>query len=235
MISICMAYYNRQELLDRTIKSIKSSVIKDYEIIIVDDASSIPVSCPEAQIITIKQEEKWWHNPCLVYNMAFKQAKGDIIIIQNPECMHYGDVLKYTVDNIVDGLYLSFSCYAINQKETQGLNSGVAINVQDKSFGGKDKNGYYNHPALRPVAYHFCSAITKHDLDLVGGFDENYALGISYDDDDLVYAINDKGITTKIIGYPLVIHQYHQPFTYQKENVFALHERNKQLFKSKWE
>jgi GT2 family glycosyltransferase len=74
----------------------------------------------------------------------------------------------------------------------------------------------------------------KTDLDKVGGFDERYAKGISYDDDDFLYRVNDKGLSIKIVNDPFVIHQYHPPFTYKKEGWQDLHTINKNLFKSTW-
>lgn len=235
MISICMTYYNRQEQLNRTIASIQKSAFKDYEIIIVDDASDIPCKCDVAKIIRIERKDKWWHNPCIPFNMAFKEAKGDVVVIQNPECMHYGDVLQYASEHIQPNVYLSFGCYALNEKETAVLRHNPTINIQDKRYGLEGRNGYYNHPALRPVGYHFCSVITKQDLDMLGGFDEAYAKGISFDDDDLVYKINDKGMQLKIIGYPIVVHQWHPPFTYKKEGWQQLHAINKKIFQNKWQ
>jgi len=233
-ISIVMAFFNRQELLDRTIKSIEKHKAKDYEIIIVDDGSDVPAVCDKAKVIRIEPEDKWWHNPCIPYNMGFKEATGDVIIIQNPECMHMGNVLGHVRNYSKDGLYISFPCYAINEEQTDRLRGGVYPTLKPRRFSGKIRNGWYNHPIFRPVAYHFCCAITRHDLDLVGGFNEEYAHGISYDDDDFVYSINDKGIKIQIVNDPYVVHQYHPPYTYKREGWRELHEKNKQLFERRW-
>ena len=233
-ISIVMSYYNRQALLDRTIASIKKSSIKDYELIIVDDGSDIPVVCEGANIIRIEKEDKWWHNPCVPFNMGFKEAKADIILIQNPECLHMGDILLHALTSSKDGVYITYPCYAINEAQTVRLANGTYPGIEHKRFSGKDRNGWYNHSTFRPVSYHFCAAITKKDLDLVGGFDEEYAHGISYDDDDFVYSIYNKGIQIQTATDLYVIHQYHPPYTYQREGWKALHAKNKLLFETKW-
>jgi GT2 family glycosyltransferase len=234
MISIVMSFYNRKALLDRTLEWLHKSEIKDYELIIVDDASPEPLVCPEATVVRIERKDKWWHNPCIPFNMGFKKAKGDIILIQNPECMHQGDILKYVTETIQPKLYLSFACYAINEVQTKQLSLGVMPDIEDKSFGGKERNGYYNHSVFRPVGYHFCSAIMKSDLDKIGGFDEKYANGISFDDDDLAYKISASGIRIKLVDRPFVIHQWHVPFTYKQDGWRLWHERNKAIFESKW-
>lgn len=233
-ISIVMSYYNRKVLLDRTIDSIRRSEFKDIEIIIVDDASPEPLSCADVNVIRIEPKDKWWHNPCIPFNMGLKRATGDVIVIQNPECIHYGDVLSFVAESIKPKTYLSFACYAINQSQTEQLSLGVWPEIEDKTFSGKERNGYYNHSVFRPVGYHFCSAIMRHDLDKFGGFDPDYGMGISFDDDDFVYRVYNAGMNIKIIDNPFVMHQWHPPFTYKRDGWQPLHERNKKLFEQKW-
>jgi len=237
MISIVMAYYNRQILLDETIKSIKQSKFKDWELIIVDDASLTTVRCPEAtKIIRIEQKDKWYHNPCIPYNMGFKEAKGDVVIIQNPECLHVGDVLSYANANIEKGKYISFGCYAVNRMQTKRIRQGIKPEIDDRMFavGQKkrdDWNGWYNHPVHRPVAYHFCSVITKTDLKAIGGFDERYADGVAFDDDAFIRSIRRRGMNVEITTYPFVIHQFHTHFAYEEPAVWVpLHKINSDLY-----
>jgi glycosyltransferase involved in cell wall biosynthesis len=233
-ISIVMSYYNRQVLLDKTLESIHASEVKDYELIIVDDASDVPVVCDEAKIIRIERKDKWWHNPCIPYNMGFKAATGDIVVIQNPECYHVGDVLAYARDNAKPNRYLSFSCYALNRNDTQQLHHGIFPVIKDRVYKHPEDNGWYNHPLHRAVGFHFCSAITKDDLDVIGGFDKRYAEGIGYDDDDLVMRIKKRKMLLNIVEKPYVLHQFHMPMSYRVPNMRLLHQKNRQLFRSIW-
>jgi GT2 family glycosyltransferase len=208
--------------------------VKDYELIIVDDASTIPLVCDEAKIIRIEPDEKWYHNPCVPYNRAFKEAKGGIIIIQNPECYHVGDILAYARDRARKGLYLSFACYALSLYDTAAFRNGRWPVIHDRVFGRLGNNGWYNHRQHRPVGFHFCSAIMKEDLDAIGGFDERYAGGIGYDDDDLVKRIRKHGMRIDIVENPYVLHQFHEPMSYKVAGMRELHQRNKQLYRSIW-
>ena len=231
-ISVCMSFFQRQELYDRTLETIrKSKAYKDIEIIVADDASEPPLQGREAKVITIQKKDKWYHNPCIPYNLTFKEAKGDIIIIQNPECMHVGDVLKYALDNVRDGVYVSFGCYAINDLQTRMLRMQRTPEIEDKKFD-RQKNGWYNHPVHRPVGYHFCSAITRNDLEKIGGgFDERYANGVAFDDDALIRSIRRAKIEVVIPINPFVIHQFHTHFTYDDPKVWMpLHSINQNLF-----
>ena len=72
----------------------------------------------------------------------------------------------------------------------------------------------YNHSKYNPNAFHFCSAITRKDLDDLGGFDERYANGIGYDDMDLIARIRRKGMKVEIVDSPFVVHQAHEPTDY---------------------
>lgn len=234
MISIVMSAFRRQEQLEVTLRSIHSSSVKDYELIIVDDASPTPLVCDEAKIIRVEPNEKWYTNPCIPYNRGFKEAKGDIVVIQNPECYHVGDVLGYVQDKIRRGLYLSFACYAINRNETQKLARGEMPHIKMRTFKRPEDNGWYNHAHFRPVGYHFCSAITREDLDKVGGFDERYADGIGFDDDDFAKRVRRAGLRTVIVENPYVLHQFHMPFSYMVSNMRQLHDKNKKLYHSLW-
>ena len=69
--------------------------------------------------------------------------------------------------------------------------------------------GWYNHPLYRPVYYNFCSAITKKNMNLLGGFDERYAMGIARDDVEFVDRITRLGLKKEIPTEVSVIHQWH--------------------------
>ena len=228
-ISIVTAFYNRQSLLDKTIESLHKSEIKDYELIVVDDASVEPLQCDEAKIITVDKKDKWYTCSAVAFNRGLREATGDVIIIQNPECYHVGDVLKYVQENIREGLYLSFACYAINASETASFHLGKMPVIQDKVVD--NGNGWYNHTVHRPVAYHFCSAIMRKDLDRIGGFDERYSRGVAFDDDDFIRYIKQSKMIVKIVNNPFVIHQFHTHFEMSKPSAWRpYHDRNLALF-----
>lgn len=230
-ISIVTAFYNRQALLDKTLESIHKSSVQNYELIIVDDASAEPLVCDEAKIIRVDKKDKWYTCSAVAFNRGFREATGDIVIIQNPECYHVGDILKYVRDNIKNNQYYSFACYAINKDETSMFQDGIMPIIQNKRF--EDGNGWYNHSEYRPVGYHFCSAIMRRDLDKIGGFDERYSRGVAFDDDDFIRYIQTVGMDVKIINTPYVIHQFHTHFEMGKPSAWRpYHNKNLALFNS---
>ena len=245
MISIVTAYHNRKDLLITTLKTITKSSVKDVEFILVDDCSSeehrvedlIP-TFPFLKVIRLEQEDKWYVNPCVVFNIGFKAAKGDIVILQNPECLHVGDVLE-RASQIERGEYLSFGCYSIGIDRTNRVNSLDIIddenllNTIEPNPGGvrsDGEDGWYNHSKYRPMAYHFCSVITKLDLDELGGFDERYAGGIAYDDNEILVRIKRMGLKIQIVNNPFVVHQWHYSSNnYQHLDANQLVRRNSDL------
>jgi hypothetical protein len=127
-----------------------------------------------------------------------------MIIIQNPECCHMGDVLQYTLDNLTNDNYLTFHCYAATKAETRVMQSGEPLPM----FTEK-KSRWYNHVVERPYAYHFTTAITRKNLIELNGFDERYAAGFNYDDDEFIQRIKKKELQIQFVEDPWTIHQYH--------------------------
>jgi hypothetical protein len=126
MISIVTAYHNRKDLFINTLKTIdKFKGNNEIEVIAVDDCSTeehriedLVNIFPFLKVIRIEKENKWYINPCVVFNIGFKEVKGDVIIIQNPECLHIGDVISES-SKINENEYLSFGCYSIDKNKTE--------------------------------------------------------------------------------------------------------------------
>lgn len=252
MISIVTAYYNRKKLFIRTLESIaKTSLKEGFEVIAVDDGSKeeerledLVSVFPFLRVIRLESKNKWYSNSCIPFNIGFKLAKGDKIIIQNPECLHYDDILKFTNDNLKSSEYLSFGCYSLDKQTTENLDEILQQENQiekviqeggiNTEFDGD--SGWYNHSLHRPVGYHFCTAITKKDLNCLGGFDERFSLGIAYDDDEFLKRIK---MILKIVFVDshIVLHQNHySPKSTSYENRVNKHNlisRNKFAFNNK--
>jgi glycosyltransferase involved in cell wall biosynthesis len=232
-ISIVMAYYNDRKLQTlTTLNGFERMYAGKYnfEVIIVDDNSNDENKLEEdikkysfpINLIVISAEEKGDRiNPCIAYNRGFSEATGKIIIIQNPECFHVGDLIKYTMDNLTEQYYFSYSCYTSNSFEITNkllTNSDPYELIKDEIFNEINFNkiylSWYNHPTEpgRNVGYHFCSSIYKSKLDLIGGFDERFSDGYCFDDDELLLSIKyNLQLDIKII-HPddgFVVHQFH--------------------------
>lgn len=217
-ISVVMAYYNRKNLLLNTLKSISESKCKDFEVIVVDDASDDDNRLEDLvnefnflNLIRLEPEDKWYKNSCIPFNKGFKKASGDVVIIQNPECFHTGDIMTYVQENLKEDDYFVFACFSLDKQHTLMMNSNldsyksIVYNQKNAQHGGF---GWYNHSIYNPVGYHFASAINKKKLDLLNGFDERYAMGCNYDDVEFAYRVK-KICNFTFVDDLIVLHQNH--------------------------
>jgi len=241
-MSLVTAYYNRKQLFYNTLKSIeKSSLKNDLEIIVVDDASNDDQRIEDfienfdlnLKLLRIERKDKWWTNPSIPFNKGFKLVTGDVVIIQNPECVHMGDILKTVNENIQENIYLNFGCYSVDEKITSKITyisknefdePKVMYYIEPMINRGIIRDGetaWYNHSIYRPHQLHFCSALTKNDLFELGGFDERFANGIAFDDNEFLVRIKRKQLCIKTIDEPFVVHQFHGNTNYTaKINLF---------------
>jgi len=196
ILSIVMPYYNRPNQLTLTLRTMElSEKYLDAEVIIFDDGSDSDKRSSDVSkwtAMNVKnfyypKEEKTWKNPCYLFNEGFKKASGDIILIQNPECFHIGDIIKYAIENTADN-YLIFSCKHIKEAISEKLLK-IFDAPEYQSYLNKLRtatNGWYNHPKYNPTKYHFTSSISRKNLTEFGGFDLRYKDGYSFDDDEFL-------------------------------------------------
>ncbi len=248
-ISIVMAYYNRIIQIKNTLRSISDSAHKsEIEVVIVDDASSDDHRLEtivgdfdlDIKLIRINPSEKKWVNACVPFNIGFKNASNDLIIFQNPECIHVGDIVSVSRNLIRSNLYLNFGCYSTDKVTSEKLASlskydldrvrNVLNPMVNRAPITDGENAWYNHPLYRPSGLHFCSAIMKADLVDLGGFDEIYSQGVAYDDNELIVRIQRKKMDVSMISEPFVIHQFHETAPFNKNENLIL--RNKLIFES---
>ena len=127
-LSIVTAYYNRKELFIRTLKTINNSkYAKDIEVIVVDDGSREEERLEDLlgtfnfdfKVIRLNPENKWYYNPSVPFNVGIKAATGKLTMLQNPECLHVGDLVSTAIENIKDSDYFSFGCYSLTEDITE--------------------------------------------------------------------------------------------------------------------
>lgn len=239
-VSIVMANHNRRKLLINTLKTIEFyNKDRDIEVIVVDDNSDKSESIVDVPglfkipviIIPIEKSDKKWMCCCMPFNIGFSYATGNIIIIQNPENLHVGDIVGYALKHSVINVFLSFALYSMNQEEStklikktisKGIFEGIRLKEAIGTFVGKKeqwKDGdtcWYNHSMYQPAGNHLISAIRRTDLEDLNGFDERYGLGFAYDDFEFKVRILRKKMIIKIIDDPFAVHQRHALAAYDK-------------------
>ena len=262
-ISVIIAAYNRKAQLPVTLKSLSESAHPNFEVIIVDDASDedqavkdfiIPSEYDfDVKVITVSEQEKTWVNPSVAYNIGIRYATKEVILLQNAEVMHVGDVLTFTAENIQPRDWLTFNCYGLNKKTTDAVCKGQKLRFDDilklnQRIGGNsvardDVDGWLNHFERHFVAYHYCGAMFREDImrDLDGGFSKDFENLIGGDDDHFVKLLIHLKYNFKIspftAGSPFTIHLHHKKSENVKHWSKAKHDAAKvALFRSllKW-
>jgi GT2 family glycosyltransferase len=232
-ISIVMAHYNRFHLLYNTLTSIYNKhEHNDIQVVVVDDGSKLLTDKEKIFEFPINYiqlpESKWYSNPCIPYNIGIEYSEGDIVIIQNPECYHLDDVITHTINNLKANDYFAYSCYSLpKEADAASITSKSQLNNRGASFDGD--NAWYCHSKFRNKPYHFCASTTRKNLGFVKNFSREYAYGVGYDDDDLVYKIIKSNINIKIIDDVSVLHQYHYTHPHSESKIQKM-QINSQIF-----
>lgn len=220
LVSIVMSYFDRKPQLLNTLDSIAKTQHHNVEVIICDDASPVPLVIDRnyrfpIKIIRIAPNNKWWVNPCIPINKAIEAATGELIIIQNPECYHVGDIVDHAIKNITFGKYYVYPCLYVDN--FTNLDSAI-VDPDSK---------WYHHPRLNPTYYHFTSAITAKDLNKLKGFSDIFASGIGWDDNEFLARVRQSLIVVGVTNSPFVKHQQHELVYVGSKPLFYL---NKLLF-----
>jgi len=216
VVSVVMGYHNRASLLRRTLESYEhhySDIRDQIELVIVDDGSANRDELP-ALLQEFKFKFKTYRldrpgagsrNPCIAYNKAADMASGDLINLTNPENIHLGPIIKDAIGLAKEGTYLVYACLSLNRSPKKY--SDLPRNLS-RYVDGNVIDCWYQHSVYNNRLLHFCTFIERGEFEKIGRFDERFAGGSGYDDNDLAQTIVSRGIK---INYRDEIYCAHQP------------------------
>ena len=234
-ISIVMTYYERLHQIKNTLNSFKKYINNEFEVIIIDDGSEFSLNNIINDFdysITLVEMDKYsknYYNSCVPFNIGFSFIRGEITIIQNAECLHYTNIFQEIYKSNLFKFYISFSCYSLSREDTNEFSNQTSqVHFKNISATKDGESAWYNHEKYRPTGYHFCSAILTKHLKNLNGFDIRYAMGIGYDDDELLYRIKENELKLIINNNGIVLHQWHYTNKNYDKNLVN---RNRFLFK----
>ena len=233
--SFLIPYYDRGVQFENTLHSYKKLYghRSDWEVVVVEDVKCARDKNMHHDLVTkilasgvnvsLVQAISETPNPCSRFNQAAEEANGWIFILTNPECYHVTDVLAVFDEefNYKKRPYVIAACESVQNFKR----NGKGINYKHHMW--------YHHSELRHTGYHFCTAITKKDFVRVGGFDEDYAHGIAYDDNDFRDVVFASGMEIIYRDDALVLHQKHARHHGALPNYRVLLKRNEKLYSRK--
>jgi len=160
-ISIIIIYENGLEQLNATLKSISKTIYLNYEIIIFNKSKDI-LNFPNIKIISNKSQ--------------IEESSGEILIFQNSNCCHVGDIL--TVSNCIlkENDYLFFNTYLLNDYDKNKKIYELIFEKNEKEKEWKpetlknilkdlnEEKNWLTHFYYKKKYYPFCVAVYKKNI-----------------------------------------------------------------------
>jgi hypothetical protein len=245
--SFIIPYYNR-ETLDYTLQSFlrQYSNRNDYEIVIIEDSKNVKNQSYHSKLVNIlnqfktlsiqhlQYQERELFNPAILFNYGVKRSLGEILIITNPECYHEVNILKGLDEEFSkdQNIYVVCACQSVNLLDKVVISADGSISIKPINYQFEQ---WYQHTQYNDRRLHFCTAITKNNFLRIGGFDENYANGVAYDDDDFRNTILERSGLKVIPRDDLIVSHINHCAEYQKiKNWQDLWDLNANYYRKKW-
>ena len=210
LVSVIVLNYNAGELLLNCIESIKKSAYKNLEIIVVDNISTdkSQETCKEkySDIKLIQNDENFGY--CEGNNIGIRAAKGDYIIILNPDTIvesNWIEELISAYSEFGEGLYQP-KILSLNEKQVL-QSTGNMLHVFGFGFAkdkGRKDEGIGEEIKKIGYASGTCLFTSRNVLDKVGLLDS--FLFLYHDDLDLGWRASQIGINSYYVPKSKIYH-----------------------------
>ena len=210
LVSVIVLNYNAGELLLNCVESIKKSVYKNLEIIVVDNISTDKSQkiCKEKypDIKLIQNDENFGY--CEGNNIGIRKAKGDFIMILNPDTIVEPNCIRELIfahERLGEGLYQP-KILSLNEKQVL-QSTGNMLHVfgfgfaKDKGRKDREVDG-----EIKKIGYASgtCLFTSRNVLDKVGLLDS--FLFLYHDDLDLGWRASQIGINSYYVPKSKIYH-----------------------------
>jgi len=210
LVSVIVLNYNAGELLLNCIESIKKSTYKNLEIIVVDNISTDKSQkvCKEKypDIKLIQNDENFGY--CEGNNIGIREAKGDYIIILNPDTIVESNCIEELISaysKFGEGLYQP-KILSLNEKQVL-QSTGNMLHVFGFGFAkdkGRKDEGVDEEIKKIGYASGTCLFTSRNVLDKVGLLDS--FLFLYHDDLDLGWRASQIGINSYYVPKSKIYH-----------------------------
>jgi len=230
LVSIIILNYNFGDLLLNCMESIQKSNYKNYEIILVDNASKdnshkkCAEKFPEIKLIENKENLGYSGGN----NVGIKEAKGEFLVILNPDTIvkqNWLEELLNAYNTTGEGLYQPKLVILGNEEQ---INSAGNM-IQTFGFGfslgkGEKDSDKYNIPRKIGFASGACLFISKELMEKMGCFEP--FLFSYHDDMDLGWKAAKMGINSYYVPSSIVKHMGSYAHQWNKTKFYYI-ERNR--------
>ena len=230
LVSIIILNYNAGELLQNCIESVLNIDYKNLEVIVVDNISTdnSHIKCKKKfpRIELIQNTKNLGY--CGGNNVGIKQAKGDFILVLNPDTIVKTNLvieLLKAYQEKGEGLYQPKILSLYDEKILQS--TGNMINIFGFGFAkdkGKIDNNELKEIKMIGYASGTCLFSSKKIFKTLGFFDE--FLFLYHDDLDLGWRAKQNGIKSFIVPNTAIYHAESYSLKWSKKKFYWL-ERNR--------
>lgn len=166
----------------------------------------------------ICNDDRESYSPSIRYNYGVQHAWGDVLILSCPEIYHTEDIISYLKGKDLKNSYYVFDCAAVQyvSDNTNGINVRFIR--------------WYQHHEYCDRGLNFLSVISKENYERIGGFDEEYAKGLGYEDNNFLARVKAAKIRT--INVPIICYHIEHDRRYD----ISSHEmdRQRELNLNRW-
>ena len=230
LVSVIVLNYNAGKLLLNCIESVKKSTYKNLEIIVVDNISTdkSQETCKEKypDIKLIQNNKNFGY--CEGNNIGIREAKGDYIIILNPDTIvesNWIEELTSAYNKFGEGLYQP---KILSLDKTEILQStGNMLHIFGFGFAkGKGKNDNHMATDIEKIGYASgtCLFTSKKVLDKIGLVDS--FLFLYHDDLDLGWRAAQLGVNSFYVPKSIIYHAESYALKWSAKKFYWL-ERNR--------
>lgn len=213
-VSIVIATHNQKEKVAGCLQALKSSTFKDYELIVVDDASSdgtsdfVKTHFPDANLLSL-ESEVW---PSKARNLGAQKAVGEYllfvdsdVIVDNSMLAELLEVFLRNSDTMI-GVAVPVIVFADHPDIIASAGAEVNLVSSKTTLLGAREHLSKLNLLPREVGHSGCvSLIRQQSFSRVGGFDET-DFPIHYEESDLCLRMKQKGFKVVLAPKARAIH-----------------------------
>lgn len=223
MISIILPYWDRQAAADRALASLgRCYKGMALEVVVVDDGNRVPFKRPDVDvaITVVRLPEKAEPSSCITaWNRGVDASRSSIVVLSCIEVIHTEPVLD-EMRNSLEALgplgYVMAAAWCPDMKEWH-------CHSKAHSKGGPLPPKGFGRP--------FCAALYRGMFYTVGGFCEDYAQGVGYEDMDFMRCLEAAGARPKFRDDLVVLHPKAGAKIKWRPEMF---DRNRAIYERRW-
>jgi glycosyltransferase involved in cell wall biosynthesis len=221
-LSVVLSIHNRLQLFRHGLFSFTQQTLptKDFELIVIDDMSTENIreylnewrKKLNIRYVRIDHTKhwlfhelnpnpsdntfaNWYHTPALSNNIGFKLARGEVLMITQPEIIQAPNNLMIGYADALTNHFIFGKTYLTDQRFTEWVNAAEWKDLYYKELLRVPGASHYHFP--RGVFYWYVAFLrTEHALKL-NGVDEEYLRGVYAEDDNFRIRVQLSGIWPK--------------------------------------